>query len=93
MSGSQLRPPLLLALAARLPASEPAQIVGWLYRRDLGAWVDADDRTALMVLAADPPPKPTPKLAPKPASPPATPKPRPMSKKFDHETGEDMKGE
>jgi len=89
MSATHFRSPLLFALASRLPAGDPAEVDGWVYRRDIGAWVDADNRELLMVLAADPPPKPP----PKPVPPPTRPKPRPMSKKFDHETGEDMKGE
>jgi hypothetical protein len=77
MNSVKLRVPLLIALAARLPSREPDFVKGWTYRRDIGAWVDADDTATLMVVAAKP----------------AKPKPRPVSKKEDQETGEDMKGE
>lgn len=77
----QKRPSLLISLALHFSADEPPLLNGWVYRRDLGVWVDADDQESLMVGSA---PKPGP-TAPKP-------KPRPISKKHDRETGEDMKG-
>lgn len=57
-------------------------LMGWTYRRDIGAWVDADNPEILMVSPSSDtttPPKPDPR-------------PKPVSKKCDHETGEDMKG-
>lgn len=77
---------LLISRAFRFPASPaPKPVVGWIYRRDRGAWVDADDPDRPMaddraLNAEDPKPRPKPK-------------PDPMSKKADMETGEDMKGE
>jgi hypothetical protein len=82
------KPSLLLALAERIPASEPSLVEGWVYRRDLGVWVDADRPFALMVMSGGPKPGPRP---PGPSTP-VKPKPRPASKKYDRETGEDMKG-
>jgi len=78
---------------------------GWIYRKDIGAWVDADQPNILMA-TGEPvceygsqipsrPDKPnsSPKQPPRPKPQPPKPKPRPMSKKADIETGEDMKGE
>lgn len=90
---SDRRPCLLLALAARFSTADPLLVEGWRYRRDLGVWVDADNPSALMVASgslihgAGPQPRP-----PNPPAP-DKPRPRPASKKFDIETGEDMKGE
>lgn len=70
---------VLIQQASRFPVRAPEAIVGWRYRRDIGAWVDATSPACLMV---DPAP---PQSKPRPA--------RPMTKKMDIETGEDMKGE
>lgn len=84
----QDKPSLLLALAATFPSAERHLPEGWQYRRDIGVWVDADDHSCLMIAGGKPNPGPGPNspVAPKP-------KPRPSSKKFDEETGEDMKGQ
>lgn len=74
----------LLRQAYRFPTISLLDVDGWQYRRDLGAWVDSADPDSLMVayVAAKPGEDPNPK----------PPKPVPTSKKYDRETGEDMKG-
>jgi hypothetical protein len=81
---------ILVSRAFRFPVQAPKLGDGWAYRRDIGAWVDADLPSNLMV---DPNPKPEPRPHPQPRPEPYRPKPRPASKKFDVETGEDLKGE
>jgi hypothetical protein len=86
---------VLLRLANRFPAREPDPVVGWLYNRDIGAWVDLADPSTLyayeIVNVGQTGPKPSPGTPKPPPQP--VPKPRPpMSKKADLETGEDMKG-
>ncbi len=82
---------LLIRLAHRFPPAAPMDVDGWAYRRDLGAWVSANAPEMLMVsevvesLSKEPRPQPRPQPRPEP-------RPMPMSKKADHETGEDMKG-
>jgi hypothetical protein len=71
---------LLIERSHRFQTSQPAFSSGWVYCRNIGAWVEDGDRQSLM---ANPKPRPTP-------GPP--PRPRPVSKKNDVETGEDMKG-
>lgn len=80
------REPLLLALAAKFPTREPPMEGGWIYRRDIGAWVDIENRDSLMVSVSAQPKPPHPRPTPD------RPKPSPQSKKADVETGEDMKG-
>lgn len=74
----------LLGEAHRFPINPALVVVGWRYRRDLGAWVDDTAPDSLMVahMAAKPGEEPSPK----------PPRPVPVSKKADRETGEDMKG-
>lgn len=97
---------LLLERAFFFPTERVLQTEGWAYRKDIGAWVDADEPEILMVTGdcirpygtqtpSDPdspkplePREPTRRIPMQPR-----PKPRPMSKKCDIETGEDMKGE
>ena len=82
---------LLLARAVRFPISAPQDPDGWRYRREIGAWVSAGDPSVLMVgVTHEPGFTPT-----KPGQSPNEPRPqppRPVSKKMDQETGEDMKG-
>jgi hypothetical protein len=77
---------VLLDRAHRFTPSYPKPCPGWLYRRDIGAWVDADDPATLMIAIDAGANKP------KPAPTPPKPRPTPQSKKADFETGEDMKG-
>lgn len=79
---------VLIERARRFPVKMNPDIAGWIYRRDIGAWVEEDFPDRLMV--ANEPPRPSPQPKPQPIR---QPKPRPMSKKADVETGEDMKGE
>jgi hypothetical protein len=74
---------VLLAKAERFPLPQLSDTAGWMYLREFGAWVDADEPDSLMA---------APKPPPQPPQPPPKPRPVPVSKKFDHETGEDMKG-
>lgn len=69
--------------AHRFSPAEFSIDAGWQYRRDIGAWVDALVPDSLMVLASAARPD---------GGPVAAKKPRPVSKKADQETGEDMKG-
>ena len=74
---------ILLERAFNFPivrAPADSQYPDWRYDRRVGAWVSAT--TGDLMVATNP----------KPSSPP-TPRPRPVSKKADLETGEDMKGE
>jgi hypothetical protein len=75
---------------------------GWKYRQDIGVWVDADDmETAMMTghqipmpaQGAKRPQQPERRPRPRKTPDPGKRKPRPMTKKCDIETGEDMKGE
>ncbi len=68
---------VLIERAFRFPAQQPKDTEGWVYNREIGAWVDAEKPNQLMV---------------EPGAGPDKPKPRPVSKKMDIETGEDMKG-
>ncbi len=79
-----LRKHPLLGEAHKFPTNPTSDVVGWRYRRDVGAWVDDNDPDSLMVdcMAAKPGEVPSPR----------PPKPMPVSKKADRETGEDMKG-
>ncbi len=69
----------LIRHAHFFPPVEPVMTAGWVYRRDIGAWVESVQPDSLMV-APQPKPNPTPRPAP------------PTSKKADRETGEDLKG-
>ena len=93
---------LLLKRATTFEPGKRLSIEGWIYRKDIGAWVDADSPNVLMMTDELVPPyrsqtpffpsdSASPKYNPDPQPP--RPKPRPMSKKADMETGEDMKGE
>lgn len=73
---------VLLALAHRFPLSELASADGWVYRRDIGAWVAQDSPDDLMINAMSNPDPNSPEQPPRP----------PMTKKNDIETGEDLKG-
>ena len=91
---------ILLKRAIRFEPGKQLNTEGWAYRKDIGAWVDADSPDVLMVTdeAVVPygvreSPRPNGLGTRKPAPKPPRPKPRPMSKKADMETGEDMKGE
>lgn len=72
-----MRDHVLIERAFRFPAHPPKETDGWVYRRDIGAWVDSESPNHLMV---------------EPGAGPGKPSPRPVSKKMDIETGEDMKG-
>ncbi len=71
---------ILIDRAHQFPVPCEPPIVGWTYRRDIGAWVLADKPDRLMVS--------------RPRDSRSQPYPQPpISKKRDIETGEDMKGE
>jgi len=82
---------LLIEKSARFPIATPGTGEGWHYRRQIGAWVDAEWPDRLMVdpdaMQAGQPANPTPAPRPRPKP------PGPMTKKNDIETGEDLKGE
>lgn len=93
---------LLLKRATRFAPGTQLNTEGWVYRKDIGAWVDADSPDVLMATdeavvpyGSQENPRPTSPSTPRPEPrpQPQRPKPRPMSKKADIETGEDMKGE
>ena len=93
---------LLLKRATTFAPGRQLSTEGWVYRKDIGAWVDAESPDVLMATdeavlpyGSQGPSRPSGPSSPKPAPrpQPQTPKPRPMSKKADIETGEDMKGE
>lgn len=74
---------LLIDRSFKFDAKEPRPIEGWVYRRDIGAWVDSGQPDHLMVdQPVNSPQRPS---VPQP-------RPTPQSKKADFETGEDMKG-
>lgn len=75
---------MLIGRSFRFRPAVEQPILGWIYRRDIGAWVDekAQDQLMVAVMTQPTPPQPEPRPRPEP----------PMSKKADLETGEDMKG-
>jgi hypothetical protein len=85
---------ILLERAFKFPVERPTAgdlYPGWCYDRRRGAWISVLNNE-LMVTEATNPPRPRPQPQPRPEPPNPRP-PRPVSKKADAETGEDMKGE
>lgn len=82
----------LLSESYRFSIDAEPIAAGWRYRRDVGAWVLDSAPDNLMVAQGPNPPRAAGPDRPRPPQDPNPPRPRPISKKADHETGEDMKG-